>query len=347
MLTTSRLTEILARIPAVRVAVVGDFFLDRYWKVVPELDEPSIETGLTAYQIAECWGSAGAAGTVTNNLAAIGVGKIYAVGFRGQDGEGYELAGHLDRLGVDRTHLHETPLRMTPCYTKPLRDSVEMNRFDIKNRTPTPPPLEDAMMESIRAVAGAVDAIIVMDQVSEPNCGVLTDRVRACLIEMGRRRPSPLIYADSRERIGLYRDMIIKCNEREVMETLAVYDGTQPTLERMKGCGRMLAAKTGRAVFITLGQRGQLVIHPTDTGMRETHVPTLRVQGEIDICGAGDASSSACVSALCAGATFEEAAMVANLASSVTIRKIGQTGTATPREVTDAMNDFLTQTEPT
>ena len=329
-----RLTSILQKIPSARIAVVGDFFLDRYWEIAPELDEPSVETGLTAYQVAGRRASAGAAGTVTNNLAALGVGGIYAVGFAGEDGEGYELRRCLDAVGVRREFLFETAERVTPCYTKPMREGVEMNRFDIKNRTPTPASLEDRIISAVETVAQRVDAVMVMDQVSEPDCGTVTRRVRECLTRLGRAGGKTIFYADSRERIGEFREMLIKCNAREAAETFSMYDGTAPSASTLQTCGFRLAERTGRPVFITLGEDGQMIFNP---GCRESiHVPAIPVTGEIDICGAGDATSSALVAALCAGATHEEAAILGNLASSVTIRKLGQTGTATPEEIREA-----------
>lgn len=339
----TRLKKLLAKINDVHVAVVGDFFLDRYWKIAPELDEPSIETGLTAYQIVRRWGSPGAAGTVTNNLAALGVGKIHAVGFLGKDGEGSELAGYLDEIGAARTYMIETKLRATPCYTKPMRDGFEMNRFDIKNRTETPREVEEELIASIRMVARHVHAIIIMDQVSEGNCGVLTDRVREVLIGLGRKNPKLLIYADSRERIGRYVEMIVKCNERELLEVFDLYEHTQASLKTVRQSGIRMAERTGRPVFITLGERGQMVVDPTGPRVKTTLVPAVRVEGEIDICGAGDASSSAIVASLCSGASYEEAALIGNLASSVTIRKINQTGTADPEEILAAYGEYARQ----
>ncbi|MDR3199710.1 MAG: PfkB family carbohydrate kinase [Planctomycetaceae bacterium] len=337
-----RLKEILSNFRLIHIAVIGDYFLDRYWKIDPKQDEPSLETGLTAYQVVECWSSPGAAGTVVNNLSALGVGKIDAVGFLGKDGEGYELAALLDKTGAARTHMIETDLRVTPCYTKPFRNGIEMNRFDIKNRTATPPSIETKLISSIREIIGHVDALIIMDQVSEENCGVLTENVRNYLIQSGRKCSKPLIYADSRERICLYRDMVIKCNEREALEACGLYggDGTTPALDVLEQCGLKLAEKTGRAVFITMGERGQLVIDPAGDKTQQTkHIPAVFVEGEIDICGAGDASSSAIVASLCAGANYEEAAILGNLASSITIRKIGQTGTASPQEILTAFEE--------
>ena len=69
-------SQLLGRFGDVRIAVVGDFFLDKYLVVDPEIAETSIETGLEAYQVVGKRLSPGAAGTVTSNLAALGVGSI-------------------------------------------------------------------------------------------------------------------------------------------------------------------------------------------------------------------------------------------------------------------------------
>lgn len=325
----NRLDDILARFSGLRIAVVGDFFLDRYWLIDPDLDEPSIETGLTAYQAVAVRVAPGAAGTVVNNLAALGIGTIHAVGFVGLDGEGDDLLRALAALGVDSTHLRATPLRRTPCYTKPLRAGVEMNRFDLKNQTPTPPETEKNLIESIRSLAVGVDAIMIMDQVGPENTGVVTDAVRNELIRLGSTGTGLLIYADSRERLGRFREMIVKGNDREAAEAFGRYEGTPPDLETLRDCGRRIARRTGRTVFLTMGPRGQLVVEQDGIEL----VPAFPVEGEIDICGAGDATSSGVVSALCAGASATEAARFGNLIASITIRKRGETGTASPKEI--------------
>jgi len=50
---------------------VGDYFLDRYWDIDPDLDETSIETGLIANQVSRVRCYPGAAGTVASNLRAL------------------------------------------------------------------------------------------------------------------------------------------------------------------------------------------------------------------------------------------------------------------------------------
>src|SRR5205085_8762200 len=137
-----RLEQFLATFPRLAMAVVGDLFLDRYLEIDAALTEPSLETGLDAYQVVAVRGSPGAAGTVINNLAALGVGRIVPVAVIGDDGEGYELRQALQAQHVvDLSWLHADGRRRTPTYTKPMLQTAgqpprELNRLDIKNRQP-------------------------------------------------------------------------------------------------------------------------------------------------------------------------------------------------------------------
>src|SRR5881227_2708429 len=98
MLTEARLEHLLARLPHLTVGVLGDLFLDRYLDLDAGLTEPSIETGLDAYQVVGVRSYPGAAGTVINNLAALGVGSILPIAIIGDDGEGCELWQALEQL---------------------------------------------------------------------------------------------------------------------------------------------------------------------------------------------------------------------------------------------------------
>src|ERR1700730_14761901 len=100
MLTDTVVQHILERIPSLTVGVLGDLFLDRYLDIDATLTEPSIETGLAAYQVVRVRSYPGALGTVINNLVALGVGRIYPVAMIGDDGEGYELRQALRSLRV-------------------------------------------------------------------------------------------------------------------------------------------------------------------------------------------------------------------------------------------------------
>src|SRR5689334_2568289 len=139
MLSKQFIEQILTTLPARRIGVLGDLFLDRYLDLDAALTEPSVETGLDAYQVVRVRSYPGASGTVINNLAALGVGTIRPIAFYGDDGEGYELQQALARTpAVQARHgLLVAPSRRTPTYTKPIlvrtgEQPRELNRLDIK-----------------------------------------------------------------------------------------------------------------------------------------------------------------------------------------------------------------------
>ncbi len=116
----NKLKEILSKLKNISVIVIGDFFLDKYLEIDRSRNEMSVETGLEAYQVVGKNMSPGAAGTVTNNLRSLGVGQVIAMGFIGDDGEGYDLKKGLKKTGVETKYLIKTKRRVTPTYIKPV-----------------------------------------------------------------------------------------------------------------------------------------------------------------------------------------------------------------------------------
>lgn len=322
MLTSELIEHILATVPNRTVGVLGDLFLDRYLDIDPALNEPSVETGLTAYQVTRVRAYPGAAGTVMNNLAALGVGRIVPVTSIGDDGEGYELRQALRALPcVDQSAILTDASRRTPTYTKPMLGKEELNRLDIKNRARTPNPVQDRVVELLKELWPTFDALLVLDQVSEEDCGVVTSRVRSAVAELAANNPSKFVLADSRERIGLFRNVCVKPNEREC---LALVNSAEPT--DLDHAALLLTHRSNCTTFCTLGAKGIALFTETATA----HVPACPVSGPIDVCGAGDSCSAGIACAKVSGATHEQAAAFGNLIASITVQQIGVTGTAPP-----------------
>jgi rfaE bifunctional protein kinase chain/domain len=335
-LTTESLEVILERIPHLKIGVIGDLFLDRYLDLDAAFTEPSLETGLDAYQVVNVRSSPGAAGTVINNLATLGVGRIFPIAVLGKDGEWYELYQALSRLGtVDPRGLIIDPERRTPTYVKPILHEKglpprELNRLDIKNRQPMTEALEVKIQGKLAEIWPLIDALVVLDQVSEADCGVITTRIRDQLTKLAASVPDRFVLADSRERIGLFRRVCVKPNRAEALRAAGVGDGA----EALEQAATQLARCAGNWVFCTDGARGILLVSPQDSEHTARHrIPAYPVAGPIDIVGAGDSTSAAIVCAMAAGASVEAAAAFGNLVASITIQQIGTTGTAAPHQV--------------
>jgi bifunctional ADP-heptose synthase (sugar kinase/adenylyltransferase) len=174
-----------------------------------------------------------------------------------------------------------------------------------------------------------IDAIIVMDQVTEENCGTVTERVRKTLAELGKTRKDLIIYADSREFISFYDNILIKCNNHELLKAYNIHLDKEPDEDLVRKYGIKMSLKNGRPVFVTMGSKGQMVFE----GEKVTEVPAVPVEGPLDICGAGDATTAGIISALCCDADYCDAALLGNTVASITIQQLGTTGTASPEQV--------------
>jgi rfaE bifunctional protein kinase chain/domain len=335
-----RFQEVTAKYPNLRIAVVGDFCLDRYLEIDPAKKEISIETNLPVHNVVNVRSQPGAAGTILNNLVALGIGVIFPVGFAGEDGEGYELLHALKRkTGVRLDHFLRTAQRRTFTYCKPLlvQDSkppVELNRLDTKNWTPTPDVVQEELIKSAGHLSPQVDAIILMDQVDIVETGVVTARLLDAVGSMARARPELLILADSRRGLRGYPPVTFKMNRAE----LGALTGTATNrgLAEIKRTATELARKQGHHVFVTLAEQGLLGASPSG---EVEHIMALPLRGEIDIVGAGDAVTANLTAALAAGADLREGLQVANAAASIVIHQLGTTGTASVGQIRETLEE--------
>lgn len=336
-ISRTAIAQAVEKLKGLTVAVVGDFFLDRYFDIDSRLTEKSIETGLDAYQVVGTREYPGAAGTVVNNLAALGVGCIVPVTFVGDDPEGFALVRALDRLKpVCIDHVLQSQDRVTPTYMKPLVINVspprELNRLDKKNRSPVPAALVRQLAASLDDVYESCDVLVAVDQVIEPECGVFGVAMRERLCELAVRKPRCPLLVESRARLSHFHHMILHGNLDECHQASAELLGHAPT--DAVALARTLASATRSSVICTLGPRGAVV-----ASNDEVHdLAAVPVSGPVDTVGAGDAVLAGTAAALGVGWPLHDAVQLGQLVASVTIRKLGETGTATPDELLAALS---------
>lgn len=319
------------------ITVFGDFCLDKYLYTDPTRDEISVETGLTAYQIDKIRCFPGVGGTVTNNLRSLGV-QTQAIGLVGEDGEGFDLLKALKATGVNIDYMVHSEDILTSAYVKRMRKAgdneyIEMKRIDIRNFRNQPTELEDKLLANLEEACINSHGIIVTDQYLESSFATVTKRIRHELTEIAERYPEKFFYADSRGFANSYRNIIIKCNQYEVP---GIKEDTHNKVSII-ACGKTLLAKNEKAVVVTMGEDGAYVF---ENGI-ETHVPAFRVEEPIDITGAGDATNAGIMLGLTLGLSLSEAVMLGNCISSITIKQIGVTGTATIEQIKQKLTSQL------
>jgi len=314
------------------ITVFGDYCLDKYLYIDPARNENSVETGLPAYQVDRKILYPGAGGTVTNNLRSLGA-SVQCVGLLGYDGEGYDLLKCLEQIGADTQLMVRSESVTTNTYTKPMRKTdrgsySEMNRLDFRNFTETTRELEDQLIANLKQALETSQGVVIIDQFLQRNCSVVTERIRGAIAELATSVPDMFFFADSRGFADSFCNVIIKCNQYELpgKEQDEDVNDTVALVRRAK----QLLAVNGRAVVVTLGEKGALVFEPDK---QVVSIPAFPVDPPLDIVGAGDATNAGTILGLTLGLTLPESVLLGGCVSSITIQQIGVTGTASIKQV--------------
>lgn len=330
-----RLEDLLSKFKEQRVLVVGDYYLDGYWEVDQTRSQLSFETPWHVNPVVAQRYYPGAAGTVVNNLCALGAGPVHCVGVIGTDAFADMLISKLREEGAAADGLIKSDSSITPIYLKVMYHGIgeivmEGPRFDFENLKPMSEENIALVIRQIEKILPKVDAVIIADQVPTANFGVITDEVRKYLLTAASKMKEVVFYADSRTRIGKFKGIVIKPNRFEAKKAVEPdWSGREVDEDEAKRCGIKLAEKRGNPVFVTIGEKGIIVVEDK----KVTIVPGIKVHQKTDIVGAGDSVTAGIVLSLSSRASAVEAATIGNIVGSITITKLGVTGTATPEEI--------------
>jgi rfaE bifunctional protein kinase chain/domain len=315
--------ETVAEFPKLRVLVAGDVALDRWCRYDPALADASRETGIPRIGVVSTEVTAGAAGTIANNIAAL-KGRVAVLGAVGTDGFGVELAGALEAAGVDSGLLVRSREIATFTYTKLINaqsGEEDLPRVDFVNTRPIPEALDRELTHRFEEIAGDYDVILISDQAETSHGGVVTPAFRAAVSRVAAAHGDTVIWVDSRMRAEHFRGAIVKPNRDEAEAACARALGRV----EYEAFRRHLEAPL---LLITHGAKGALVVSERGSEW----VGARAVERPVDICGAGDSFSAGAALTLRVTGDATAAARMGNRVASITIMKRG-TGTASPEEV--------------
>jgi rfaE bifunctional protein kinase chain/domain len=328
-LTPAAATRVLARVPRVRVAVVGDLVADEF--IYGQIDRVSREAPVLILGYDSTEVVPGGAGNAANNAAALGA-RVALVGVVGRDGAGTRLVAAL-RSRADVSGIVRASGYVTPVKTRILAGGVhsakqQVVRIDRAGGRITPA-IRRRVEQALAAVIRRVDVVIISDYGS----GLVTPEMWRRALATARVRRAPLVLVDSRYALDGFTGLTACTpNESEVEALLGVkIDDDRGVLER---AGRTLLERMrARAVLITRGSRGMALFEPD----RPTdHIPIVGSDQVTDVTGAGDTVIATFALALAAGAPFGLAARLANHAGGLVVMKRG-TATVTREELHDAV----------
>lgn len=316
-----------------RIAVVGDIVADEF--LTGQISRVSREAPVLILRYDDTRVVPGGGGNAANNVAALG-GRVDLFGLAGKDEPGKALL-HSFSHGVRLRGVLRPADYRTPTKTRVLAGGIHSAKQQIVriDREPQDAPAGDVIAAFEAAVLGAVadaDAVLLSDYGYGLVTPELAERIVRKVSSGKRPRPVPVLI-DSRYNLGAYRGLTACTpNEPEVEQLLGVRIGDNA--EALEKAGRALLRRSRmEAVLVTRGSRGMALFQPRTATV---HIPIFGSDEIADVTGAGDTVMATMSLALAAGASFEEAARLANYAGGIVVMKRG-TATVSAEELRQAI----------
>ena len=327
----ARLTGVIERFRSRRVAVVGDVMADEF--IYGRVERVSREAPVLILRYDATIVVPGGAGNAANNVAALGA-RVRLAAVAGRDEAGRRMLAALDRR-VSRGHVLVAPDYGTPVKTRILAGGVhsakqQVVRIDrLVNGAPDGT-RRRAFEARARAAAAGADAVLISDYGSGLVTPTLVERLRRSLWRGTRRVP---VLVDSRYAALDFHGVTASTpNESEVEQILGVRIGDDQ--RALETAGRELLGRARmQALLVTRGGRGMALFEP---GEPTRHIPIFGSDEIADVTGAGDTVIATMTLALAAGASFYEAARLANYAGGIVVMKRG-TATVSADELREAV----------
>jgi D-glycero-beta-D-manno-heptose-7-phosphate kinase len=345
-ISKKRVTQLLQRMRGRRLAVLGDWMVDRYiWgtanRISPEAAVPVVDFAKQS----ECLGGAG---NVAANLAALGA-RVEAFGVIGADEAADAVRRELRTLHLGEKGMVQLKGRPTTLKTRIIARQQQVVRIDREVRTHLPEAAEEGLAKRVLAAMEHINALVISDY----DKGVVSDALAERVLNAAARRKVPSFIKPKWSRLTAYRGAtVVICNRAEAGFLVT---RSLETEESVVNAGRSLLEHFGcGAVVITRGAQGlnlferdcekgfhvAAINHETPLGLIG-RAPDAQASGRqvFDVTGAGDTVLATMALASAAGATLREAAVLGNAAAGVVVAKLG-TATLTREELGAMLNEI-------
>lgn len=319
-----RLISIVKRFPGLRIVVVGDAIADQF--VYGAISRVSREAPVFILRHEQTETVPGGAANCAVNLATLGA-IVSLIGVAGADTAGCALRGKLEQAGVDCEGLVVDEHMQTTTKVRILAGQLHSTRQQVIRIDYEGTPLANRQLHvqlherALAAVQGA-DAVVISDY----NYGVASAEMTEALRAIALSKKCPVL-VDSRFELSRFGGFTSATpNEDEVEQLLKV----ETNLTDLESAGERLREDLEyRALLITRGGNGMILL---EDGVAPLHIAAVGGSEPVDVTGAGDTVMATYSLALAAGASFSDAAHLANHAGGIVVMKRG-TAAITPTEL--------------
>ncbi len=311
------LIELVGRLGAPHVLVVGDLMLDRYvWGDAERISQEAPVILLHADRREERLGGASSVATMLRALGA----RVSITGLVGADADGLRIRAILDQWAIDHEGVATAEGRISTVKERYIgraqqRHPQQIVRVDYETREPANQHLEEKLIASVEARIDEADIVLISDY----DKGVCTPGFLAAVIAASKRRGIRVVADPIRGRdYSRYRGCSAMTPNR-LEAGLALGRNLATIPDALRAARELRDQLEMEAGIVTLDKDGMAMAHRDG---REMLFPT-RPRQVYDITGAGDMVMSVLAMSLAAGADFDAAIRLANIAGGLEVEKIG------------------------
>ncbi len=308
--------------------VIGDLMLDHYvWgrvqRISPEAPVPVVDVTSESVML-------GGAGNVFLNLASLGA-SVEVCGVVSQDAAGEALMDILRGQGASVEGIVCEEGRPTTQKTRVVAHQQQVVRFDRERRGEISPKTHARLLEYLDAHLDEGRCVVVSDYAK----GVISDDLMRRLMAVASQRGVTVMVDPKVPHMVFYRGAhIVTPNHLEASQATDIEIIDDDSLRRAGR--RLLKSLDAQAVLVTRGEHGMSLFEADGT---ESHIPTV-AQQVFDVTGAGDTVIATLAAARAVGASWLDAATLANCAAGYVVGVVG-TATVKPEALHRQIEDCL------
>lgn len=303
-----------------KAMVIGDLMIDEYlWGNV---DRISPEAPVPIVCVTHESQTLGGAGNVINNLVSMGA-DVIPIGTAGTGKAGQMIFDKLKSLGIETDGIVSEPRRPTTRKTRVIASNQQVLRIDREIKTRINADTLKKLIQIIEKKITQVHLVIISDY----DKGLVTKELVEKAVFLARQN-NILVLADPKALDFKKYERVSALTPNKKEAGIAAHM-TISSKEDLFAAGKKLMSQVQMdKLLITCGKDGMVLF---EKGKEPYAIPS-KARQVFDVSGAGDTVISLLGLGLASGASFKDAAMVANAAAGIVIAKVG-TATATIEEL--------------
>lgn len=303
----------LERFSKVKVLVVGDLMLDRYWwgtvtRISPEAPVPIVRLKNSTF-------AAGGAANVAANVAGLGA-EAFLIGLVGADEEAKQFTEALSQANVSADYLICSKNRPTTVKTRIVAHNQQVLRLDQEENGELSEGESKDSLDKLSEIVNKTDIIILSDYAK----GFLTETILSGLITLAKEKNIPVLVDPKGKNYRKYVGAtLLTPNKKEAAEACNLEEDQEELVE-VAG-NKLIAELNLTALLITRGEEGMTLLK-SDRKPLNLKASARKI---FDVTGAGDTVIATLAVALGAGNSLEKSAEIANTAAGLVVEQVGTT----------------------